>query len=252
MNIFEVQQHSRRNELKGLFEQHNKQFSNKAFHVFEQMLAEADGEEEFDPFDYLDQSEVAIDDDDCVLSIGKSNEKLGKMNIVYLSLPAGYTCPFAAGCKTFAHKKGGKFKNGMSISDVGGDMRCYAASTEARYKNVRNQRWSNYELLKKADNMGDLLIRSIKYFNQNNPDITVFRIHESGDFFSQEYFDAWIETAHAFPGILFYAYTVSLPYWQKRKNEIPKNLRMIASVGGKADDIIDNNGDIKNLKAHGL
>lgn len=250
-----TEQYLRRKELSGLFEQYNKTLTDNAFRVFEQMTAEADDDEEntgadviptataeFDPFDYLAKSEIEIDDEDCVLTLGKSNEKLGKMNIVYLSLPAGYTCPFAAGCKTLAHRRGGKFKNGLKIKDVGGDMRCYAANTEVQYPKVRASRWSNFDLLRKSDNMADLLARSIDYFNVNNPNITVFRIHESGDFFSQEYFDAWIETARSYPKILFYAYTKSLSYWQARKDEIPKNLRLIASEGGKTDEIIDKEG----------
>lgn len=226
--------------LQNIFEAHNKVLTEKAINVFETMLVEND---DFDPFSYIDKAEIEIDEEDCVLTLGKSNEKLANMNIVYLSLPAGYTCPFAAGCKTYAHKKGGKFKSsGKSILDAGGDMRCYAASTEARYPNVRESRWSNYELLKATDDMAGLISRSIIYYNMHNPDIKIFRIHESGDFFSQEYFDAWIEVANRHPNILFYAYTVSLPYWQDRKDEIPKNLRLIASQGGLRDDIIDKEG----------
>jgi len=241
MHIFEVERNTSKNELKSLFEAHNQPYTENAFNVFEKMIIEADGD--FNPFDYMDTAELEIDPEDCVLTLGKSNEKLANMNIVYLSLPAGYTCPFAAGCKTYAHKQGGKFKSsGKSIPDAGGDFRCYAASTEARYKNVRNSRWSNYDLMREADDMAQLISRSINYFNSNNPDITIFRIHESGDFFSQAYFDAWIEVANMHPRILFYAYTVSLPYWQERKDDIPSNLRLTASEGGMRDDIIDKEG----------
>lgn len=240
MNIFEVETNTRKTELKSLFEEFNYSLTDDAFNVFEQMMAEAD---DFDPFSYMDQAELKIEPKDCVLTFGKSNEKLAHLNIVYLSLPAGYTCPMAAGCKTFAHKHGGKFKSsGMSILDQGGDMRCYAASTEARYPNVRNTRWTNYDLLRNADSMADLLANSIDYYNSKNPNITIFRIHESGDFFDQEYFDAWIEVANRFPRILFYAYTVSVNFWQQRKDEIPSNLRLTASQGGKGDDIVDKEG----------
>lgn len=229
-----------RDGLTSLFKQHNHQLTEKAYNVFETMLVESD---DFDPFAYIDKADIPIESEDCVLTLGKSNEKLANMNIIYLSLPAGYTCPFAAGCKTFAHKKGGKFKSsGKSILDAGGDMRCYAASTEARYPNVRESRWSNFELLQNTDDIAGLISRSIQYFNVHNPDIKIFRIHESGDFFSQEYFNAWIDVAEKFPNILFYAYTVSLPYWQESKDRIPKNLRLTASQGGKRDDIIDKEG----------
>jgi len=242
MHIFEVERNSSKNELKSLFETHNQPFTENAFNVFEKMIIEAE-DDEFDPFAYMDTAELDIDPADCVLTFGKTNAKMSKMNIVYLSLPAGYTCPFAAGCKTFAHKQGGKFKSsGKSILDAGGDFRCYAASTEAQYKNVRNSRWSNFDLMRESDDMAQLISRSIKFYNSNNPDISIFRIHESGDFFSQEYFNAWIEVANMHPQILFYAYTVSLPYWQDRKDDIPTNLRLTASQGGMRDDIIDKEG----------
>jgi hypothetical protein len=40
-------------------------------------------------------------------------------------------------------------------------------------------------------------------------DIRVVRIHESGDFFSQDYLDAWIKISKAFPDVMFYTYTKS-------------------------------------------
>lgn len=198
-------------------------------------------EDDIDPFDHLESNEK-IDDSDCVLSFAKGNSKLSQLGAVYLSLPAGYTCPFAAACKTMAHRKGGKFKDGKTIKDFG-DMRCYAASDESRYPNVRNRNWRNFDLLNKykssSTDMADLISRSLDYYESENGHISLFRIHESGDFFSQTYFDAWVKVAQDRSDIVFYAYTKSLPYWKKSRDNIPKNFRLIASEGGTEDHMID-------------
>jgi len=64
------------------------------------------------------------------------------------------------------------------------------------------------------------------------------RIHVSGDFFNQNYFDAWIEVAKRYPTRLFYAYTKALPFWVKRIHNIPQNLVLTASYGGTHDFLI--------------
>jgi hypothetical protein len=69
-------------------------------------------------------------------------------------------------------------------------------------------------------------------------DAKIIRIHVSGDFFSQAYFDAWVSVAVAEPYKIFYAYTKSLPYWEKRIGKLPANFRLTASFGGRRDDLI--------------
>ena len=70
----------------------------------------------------------------------------------------------------------------------------------------------------------------------------VVRIHVSGDFFSQSYFDAWLEVARQRPNTRFYAYTKALPYWIKRLDVMPMNLVLTASVGGTHDALIQEHG----------
>jgi hypothetical protein len=206
-----------------------------------QALAEEE-KVEFDPFGHLTTSGKIDIKKDCILSFSRGNEKLKYLDVVYISLPAGYACPFADICKSMAHRHGKKFKTGKSIIDLG-DIRCYAASAEMRWPAVRKQRWRNFDLLRqfKGDvgGMADLILRSFDYYESKNPPIKLFRIHESGDFFSQEYFDAWLQVVKTRSNILFYAYTKSLPFWAARKGEIPKNLRLVASEGGTMDELID-------------
>ena len=58
----------------------------------------------------------------------------------------------------------------------------------------------------------------------------IIRIHVSGDFFNQKYFNAWARIARLNPNRLFYAYTKSLRYWiDYNPYMVPKNLKLTAS-----------------------
>ena len=140
--------------------------------------------------------------------------------IIYtFSLPAGTSCPFAVECKTTADKAWGTISDGKKQK-----YRCYAASDEARSVNTRAARHWNFDLLKHQteDEMFRMLKRSLPVKAQ------IVRIHVSGDFFNQKYFNAWVRIAKQFPHVLFYAYTKSLKYWLEHQS-IPTNLKLTAS-----------------------
>lgn len=125
------------------------------------------------------------------------------------------------------------------ISDgVHTEFRCFSASQESLYPSVRKARWHNFEELKgkSLEEMRDAILASLP------KKISTVRIHVSGDFFSQNYFDAWLWAAMERPGILFYAYTKSLPYWIARLDRIPTNFILTASRGGRKDELIAKHG----------
>jgi hypothetical protein len=145
------------------------------------------------------------------------------------SLPAGWTCPGARECLCKANRETGKVTDGPDTK-----FRCFAASDE-RYTATRMGRWHNFELLK-----GKSTAEMVDILHPHLPKAAkIVRIHVSGDFFSQAYFDAWLEVARRNPETLFYAYTKSLKFWVERMNEIPKNLKLNASRGGLLDALID-------------
>jgi hypothetical protein len=136
------------------------------------------------------------------------------------NLPTGSSCPFALECKVTVDRETGKF-------DIyRGQYKCYAAGPE-RFPGVREHRWKNFEYVKKG----------------GIPEIpskcNAIRIHASGDFFNQSYFDMWVELASQNPSVEIWAYTKSLNYWVKRINDIPNNLILTASKGGRLDYLID-------------
>jgi hypothetical protein len=218
-------------------------------HNIKQYMFEND--ETFDPFGHIDSSDVITEpidaDKDCILTFNQG-EGNSKLEWPYFSLPAGFTCPFATVCKTFAAEPGGKkFSDGSSLlQGKEAEFRCYAARAQAQYPNAYKNAHRNLDLLIAAgkkngvEGMKDLLIKSIKYNGLENE--KVIRVHESGDFFTNSYFKAWMETAREFPNILFYAYTTSIQFWLANKASIPNNFKLIASMDKKnAQKIIDNN-----------
>jgi hypothetical protein len=160
-----------------------------------------------------------------LLKFQQGNAKLGK-NIFTFSLPAGHACPFANECLSKADKLTGKLTDGPNTQ-----FRCFAASAEAVYPNVRIARWHNFDLLKKLNSVkaADLILASLP------KKANIVRIHVSGDFFNESYFLAWLQVAKLRPNVLFYAYTKSLIYWVNYIKEIPSNLVLNASEGGKLD-----------------
>jgi Gene product 88 len=164
-----------------------------------------------------------------LLKFGRGNAKLDNA-IFTFSLPAGYSCPFARLCLSRADRRTGRIKDGPETQ-----FRCYAASTEMR-PFVRRSSWHNFDALhacQSTEEMTQLIFDSISAY------AGVVRIHTSGDFFSQDYFDAWLEATLQRPRTLFYTYTKSLPFWIARLDRIPENFVLTASKGGQQDHLIE-------------
>jgi hypothetical protein len=67
------------------------------------------------------------------------------------------------------------------------------------------------------------------------------RIHDSGDFFSPEYFKKWLVVMLNNPEVTFYAYTKMVSFFKGIK--LPSNFILIYSLGGREDNLIDQNTD---------
>jgi hypothetical protein len=154
---------------------------------------------------------------------------LSRNQVVAFDLPAGYTCPMASLCRTYANRK-----TGMIIKGIGSKFRCYAASVEGRYPAVRRARWHNYEQLQ-----GLSLRDSIALIDESLPtNIRVMRIHSSGDFFGETYFRAWYDVAYNHSNIMFFGYTKILDYVRFSLNMNLHNFKLVYSHGGKHDNFV--------------
>jgi len=136
------------------------------------------------------------------------------------NLPAGHTCPFARDCKIKVDRVTGKF------DIIGKKFRCYAATSE-RFPAVRESRWRNYEGILAGEPI--VLPKGA----------THVRIHGSGDFFSQKYFDQWLKVTIENPNVHFWAFTKSIQFWVNRLDQIPDNFILQASKGSYQEDLIE-------------
>jgi Gene product 88 len=109
---------------------------------------------------------------------------------------------------------------------------CFAKQGTYNFPAVKAARMANLDASMGASFVADTIaaLRRKRSYN-------VVRIHDSGDFYSQAYYDAWCEIARAMPDKVFYAYTKSmhLDLWGGK----PDNFRLVQSLGGKHDKRVD-------------
>tara|TARA_R110002110_G_scaffold229893_2_gene445482 strand:+ start:412 stop:1248 length:837 start_codon:yes stop_codon:yes gene_type:complete len=120
---------------------------------------------------------------------------------------------------------------------------CYAMQGSFTWASTQIPRVVNHQLLERLQGryriagMIHALDRMIKRLG---PSYGLVRLHDSGDFYSQTYIDAWMQVIRMNPTIWFYLYTKShhlLP------DDLPENLSVTKSFGGKHDDLIDTDND---------
>tara|TARA_B100001057_G_scaffold431468_1_gene458938 strand:+ start:235 stop:1053 length:819 start_codon:yes stop_codon:yes gene_type:complete len=169
-----------------------------------------------------------------LLRIQFGNSKLSKL-IGHISLPSGYTCPFAKECLTFANRKTRKLRGK-------GEVYCYSASMEARYPAYQNIVWHNFDLINKVKNdveaLFDLYATSIK---MQAPQLLILRSGVSGDFMTQAQADAVIKLSEWMPNVLFYAYTKSVSFFAEhldQEGRVRPNFMVTCSLGGKDDEMV--------------
>lgn len=154
------------------------------------------------------------------------NEKLAKTtgtgfyNVVGFGLPADHifrdanlvtrnTCPGALACRAV----------------------CFAKQGRYNMPNVKGARSHNLSF-SQSDGFVAGIIADLGRMRK----VDTVRVHDSGDFYSQEYFNKWCEIARALPRLTFYAYTKSL---HLDLDGAPANFRVTQSLGGKYDASVD-------------
>jgi len=175
-----------------------------------------------------------------LLKFSSGNAKL-KDRLIF-SLPAGYSCPHAGVCKTMADRVTGEIRDLPQLTGTeADDYRCFAAMAETR-PNVRDARWHNWDLLRETIHMNGnqvtLLRDLIDMSLLMHPPKKLVRIHESGDFWTENYMKAWLMVARERPNQKFYAYTKSLGMWINLRDQIPPYVYLTASFGGTLDYLI--------------
>lgn len=153
------------------------------------------------------------------IKVSDGNKKLQpSKNLKYIifSIPAIKTCPYATEmCKKL----------------------CYAIKAEKAYPSCKKAREYNYS----ATLNDDFVARMIFTINANldRPGYkaakkVVVRIHESGDFYSKDYFEKWVAIAEHFKSekkVVFMAYTKSVNF----VHDIPENMVVRFSLWDDTD-----------------
>jgi len=117
---------------------------------------------------------------------------------------------------------------------------CYARSGTYNFSNVKKAHVRNLELIVndpegwKAELTNEL--KAKRY--QGGKSV---RIHDSGDFFTEQYFLLWLDIAKENPHVFFYAYTKEVA--MVKKHELPDNFVIIFSMGGTQDHLVDKEKD---------
>lgn len=136
------------------------------------------------------------------VTLSKGNKKLKDLFLLF-NLPTKITCP-------------GRTKLCEEA--------CYGSKAERLYPDVLPSRMKNY-LKSKEDTFVNDITYAVKRLRGRNR--MLFRIHESGDFYSQEYFEKWCKVAVNIPDMLFLAYTKNFKLNLHNK---PKNLKIYYSI----------------------
>jgi hypothetical protein len=150
-----------------------------------------------------------------MLKLSVGNSKLNKTSakagyrVVGFGLPAVDTCPGASACKGI----------------------CFATQGTYRFRGVRAVRSGNWEASQSPTFVSDMIAAIRRRRSRNT-----VRVHDSGDFYNQEYLDSWFTIARALPQVRFYAYTKSLHLSFAGK---PDNFQIVQSLGGKYDKLVD-------------
>lgn len=134
-------------------------------------------------------------------TLSEGNKKLiptATTKFLIWNIPAVSTCPY---------------KTAMC------ECECYAKIAEMIYPNVRVSRERNYKISLANDFTYKMLIVINHYMSKEkykNANAVYFRIHESGDFYSREYLNKWLEIISAckdlYKNLYFNVYTKSTPF----------------------------------------
>lgn len=119
---------------------------------------------------------------------------------------------------------------------------CYARNGTFNFSNVKKRH---------IENLTYILEEPQGWFNQmlsevNKPRMAGkhIRIHDSGDFFSEEYLQMWLTIALLVPKVSFYCYTKEVSLFKRVvEPNCPPNFRYLYSMGGKEDYLVNKEKD---------
>lgn len=167
--------------------------------------------------------------DNAKLYISNGNSKTG--NIPYFSTNPGAGFMMITGEKS---KHYGEFVGNMpgtcaGVCD-GCEGCCYAVRDYKKNMTTAGKAWNSNTYLAMRE-PARLKAELLNWLEINEP--RYFRIHESGEFFSYNYFLMWVEIAQNNPFTIFYTYTKHSEFIERYEREtgpLPVNLVILVSI----------------------
>jgi len=116
---------------------------------------------------------------------------------------------------------------------------CYARTNTYRFSNVLAAHTRNLELV--VTDLASWEQSMIEELTHRRYRQKWVRIHDAGDFFSDEYLEAWLRIVTVTPDVTFYAYTREVSRFRRcvEQGQRPDNFLYLFSLGGKEDKLID-------------
>lgn len=115
---------------------------------------------------------------------------------------------------------------------------CYARNGTYNFSNVKGRHiWNLEYVLYKLEEWKEQMLSEVQAKKMKGRFV---RIHDAGDFFSDEYLLAWLDIARLTPEVTFYCYTKEVSRFKRLvEPNCPDNFRYLYSLGGKEDHLID-------------
>lgn len=119
---------------------------------------------------------------------------------------------------------------------------CYARNGTYNFSNVKGRHIANLEYtLDDPQGWYHQMLAEVQ-----NPKMTgkFIRIHDAGDFYSEDYLKLWLQIAEQTPQVTFYCYTKEVSLFKRVvEPNCPTNFRYLFSMGGKEDYLINKDTD---------
>ena len=119
---------------------------------------------------------------------------------------------------------------------------CYARNGTYNFSNVKGRHIANLEYtLYQADEWYGQMLEETSHPKMRGKYV---RIHDAGDFYSEEYLRLWLKIARECPQVIFYCYTKEVSMFKRIvEPDCPTNFRYLYSMGGKEDHLINKEVD---------
>ena len=119
---------------------------------------------------------------------------------------------------------------------------CYARNGTYNFSNVKRRHTQNLEyILEDPQGWFGQMLEEVSKPKMKGKHI---RIHDAGDFFSEDYFQMWLKLARLVPEVTFYCYTKEVSMFKRVLSEgCPSNFKYLFSMGGREDHLIDIEND---------